>query len=198
MTYSAWGSLIQWTFWAIAMAAIMGWMKRSRDQPRATGVDDGRLRHPPAMLIVGIVSTCFGATVAVAIVFAAHAGNPTATLGICALFAGFALMSSSMIVEYVNARHEVSADGMKFSGLFARRGEFRWDELRSVRYSVPLKWFVLTLADGRKVRLSAMLRGLPGFARQLLAHAPAVAASDAATLDILRETADGRPPSIWM
>ena len=63
-----------------------------------------------------------------------------------------------MILEYVDARHVVSEQGLEFGGLLGRRGAFRWGELRSVRCSAAASWFVLTLADGRKVRLSAMLR----------------------------------------
>jgi len=41
-----------------------------------------------------------------------------------------------------------------------------------------------------------MLMGLPEFARLLLQGAPA-GAIDAGTLDVLRATAAGDPPSIW-
>src|SRR6185436_13978037 len=44
--------------------------------------------------------------------------------------------------------------------------------------------------------LSAMLMGLPEFARLLLAHAPREAL-EPETLRVLQETAEGRLPSAW-
>ena len=59
-----------------------------------------------------------------------------------------------------------------------------------------MKWFTLDRASGGRVRVSAMLTGLPEFARLVLVHAPP-AAIDEATRGVLEETAAGRPPAIW-
>jgi hypothetical protein len=59
-----------------------------------------------------------------------------------------------------------------------------------------MKWFRLETQSGDVARISAMLIGLPEFARLLLSHAQPHAI-DAETLLILQATADGNPPSVW-
>jgi hypothetical protein len=61
--------------------------------------------------------------------------------------------------------------------------------LRTVRYTPLMKWFRL------ETRVSVMLMGLPEFAGLLLQNAPQGAIA-AGTLDVLRATAAGNPPSI--
>jgi hypothetical protein len=59
-----------------------------------------------------------------------------------------------------------------------------------------MKWFRLEAQSGTVIRISAMLTGLPEFARLLLVHAP-TQGIDAKTLELLRATAAGDPPSVW-
>jgi hypothetical protein len=75
-------------------------------------------------------------------------------------------------------------------------GTLRWGEVTSVRYSQAAKWFRLDGANGEVVRVSAMLMGLPEFARILLQEV-AAASIDPAARPILEQTAAGSPPSIW-
>lgn len=77
-----------------------------------------------------------------------------------------------------------------------RRGHLRWLEVSKLRFAPVMKWFVLEAQDGRKVRVSAMLLGLPEFAQAVLAHVP-VEAIEPGTLQILQETSRGQPPSVW-
>ena len=57
-------SWLQWTLWAIIMSLIMGWVARSRRQPRAAGYAR-RLQHPSSTLIIGLVCFLFFAGIAV-------------------------------------------------------------------------------------------------------------------------------------
>jgi hypothetical protein len=59
-----------------------------------------------------------------------------------------------------------------------------------------MKWFRLETRTGAVARISAMLIGLPEFARLLLAHAPADAIPPE-TLLVLEATAAGNPPPVW-
>jgi hypothetical protein len=59
-----------------------------------------------------------------------------------------------------------------------------------------MKWFRLERQTGKVARISAMLIGLPEFARVLLAHTPP-GVIDAETLPILEATAALSPPSVW-
>jgi len=67
--------------------------------------------------------------------------------------------------------------------------------LRTVRYTPLMKWFRLETQSGKAARVSVMLMGLPEFAGLLLQNAPQGAIA-AGTLDVLRATAAGNPPSI--
>jgi hypothetical protein len=59
-----------------------------------------------------------------------------------------------------------------------------------------MKWFRLETHTGQVVRVSAMVMGLPEFARLLLARAPQ-GAVDADSRLVLEATAAGNPPSMW-
>ena len=65
-----------------------------------------------------------------------------------------------------------------------------------MQYAPVMKWFRLENSSGEVARISAMLVGLPEFARLLLRQAPPRAIEDA-TLPILQATADGDPPPVW-
>jgi hypothetical protein len=88
---------------------------------------------------------------------------------------------------------EDALSGRNFAGV---RKYIRWSELRAVRYAPLMKWFRLETQSGNVARVSVMLMGLPEFAGLLLQNAPQ-GAIDAGTLDVLRATASGNPPSIW-
>jgi hypothetical protein len=51
--------------------------------------------------------------------------------------------------------------------------------------------------NNKVVRLSALLVGLPEFARAALSHSDSIDIDDA-TRAILDQTAAGNPPNIWM
>ena len=153
----------------------------------------GSLRHPPSTLIVGVVCFAFFAGIAVV---SSVVPNETTTWWTTAIFVGFALLSAPLMVDYVVARHHASDTGLTYRKLLGGPKQVRWAELREVRYAPAMKWFRLETEAGDVVRISAMLTGLPEFARLLLAHTPRTVIA-APTLEILVATADGRPPSLW-
>jgi hypothetical protein len=59
-----------------------------------------------------------------------------------------------------------------------------------------MKWFILEGHSGTKVRISAMLLGLPEFARFVLLYVP-IEAIGPDTLVVLRATEQGQPPNLW-
>jgi len=70
-----------------------------------------------------------------------------------------------------------------------------WREIVRIEYAEGMKWFVLHLRDGRRIRLSVMLLGLPEAAQALLIHACGAEVDDE-SLDVLTATAAGHPPPI--
>ena len=183
---------MQWTLWTIIMSLIMGWVARSRRQPRAAGYAR-RLQHPPSTLIIGLV--CFSFFAGIAIVSNVFA-NATTTWLTTTVFVGFALLALPLVGDYFAARHEVSEEGLRYGRLFGSGGHIRWADLKSVRFSAAMKWFRLESHSGTVVRISVMLMGLPVFAQLLLVHTPPEAI-ESNTLPILRMTAEGNPPSVW-
>jgi hypothetical protein len=101
-----------------------------------------------------------------------------------------------LVLEYFIVRHRLTDEGIEYRRLFGQRGSLRWREVRSVGFSNVMKWFVLESYTGKAVRISALLMGLPEFARLVLAHVPRELI-EANTQAILEETSQGRPPSIW-
>ena len=123
--------------------------------------------------------------------------NETVTWWVNAIFAGFALLSLTMVSAYFLDKHEVSEAGLSYTPLLRwTRKDLAWGEVQSLRYNPVLKWFTIKGVD-RTARISVMLMGLPEFARLALAHAPSGAIDDA-TADLLRATAEGHPPSVWV
>jgi purine-cytosine permease-like protein len=174
------------------MSLVMGWLAKSRQRVRPES-EVRTLANPPGILIVGVV--CFALFAGAAIVSNVFP-NKTVTWWTTAIFAGFALMGAAMIADYFMARHTVSEQGLRYRKLTGARMELRWAELKSVRYSPGMKWFRLETQSGQVARISAMLMGLPEFARLLLAHGPRQAIAQD-TIGLLEATASGRPPAVW-
>jgi hypothetical protein len=174
------------------MTLVMGWVARSRN--RARPVAEARLlRHPPSTLIIGMAGFIFFFGVAVVSnVFP----NKTATLLTTSVFVGFSLLSTVAIADYFLARHELLDGGMSYGRLLGSRGSLKWNEVCRIRYAPVMKWFEIELASGEVARVSAMLTGLPAFARAVLLHVPP-GTIDAETLAVLQATADGNPPKVW-
>jgi hypothetical protein len=183
---------LQWIVWFVVMTLVMGWLARNRLRARPLS-DSRRLVHPPSTLLVGLVVFLFFAGIAVVSNVVA---NRTTTWWTTTFFSGFALLSLTMVADYFLARHEMSEDGLSYGSMTGRRGYLRWSDLRRVNYSSGMKWFRLETRSGAVARISAMLVGLPEFARLLLTHAPGDAISPD-TLPVLEATAAGHPPPVW-
>ena len=185
-----WSVALQWTLWFLVMSAVMGWLARSRLRRPSEG---RQVRHPVSVLVIGLVGFTFFAGIAIlSNVYA----NRTTTIYTTLTFVGFALLNLPLIADYLFARHDVSERGMHYGRMSGARGTFEWRDVVRVRFAPSMKWFAITLADGRTVRVSAMMMGLPEFARLLL-NGVNGAALDADTRALLDATTAGHPPSIW-
>ena len=183
---------LQWTLWGLLMSLVMAWFARSRSRPGHAGSAQ-RLQHPTSTLVIGLA--CFPLFAAIAVISNVFA-NATTSWKTTTVFVGFALLALPVVGDYFAARHEVSAEGLRYGRLVGSGGYMPWTELKSVRFSEAMKWFRLESQSGKVVRLSVMLMGLPTFAQLLLAHAPSHSI-EKNTLPILRTTAEGNPPSVW-
>jgi hypothetical protein len=187
-----WANLLQWSLFAVVMTLVAKWIAASRARQRPAA-ESRRLRHPPATLAIGLVTSGFFAGIAV---LSNIYSNQTTTIYTTLTFVGFAVLGLAVVADYCFARHEVSHDGMHYGRMTGIRGSLAWRDVARVRFSPSMKWFALTLADGRTVRVSAMHMGLPEFARLVLEHVNG-AAIDTETRALLEATAEGRPPSVF-
>ena len=170
----------------------MGWLARARTHPRA--VQETRtLAHPRSTLVIGLLCAGFFSVLAAwSALFPGKTGSPLISL----FFLAFAALGVPLILEYRNARHELTPDGLRFGRLLGGGGQARWADVRQIRFSQSAKWFRIDLADGRVIRISAMLQGLPEFAAAALAQV-SPAAVDADTRSVLEATARGDLPRVW-
>lgn len=188
-----WLSIIQWGLWGLAMSLVMGWVARSRLRTRPKD-DSWTLHHPMSTLAIGVVGAAF--FFGIAIVSNTIGKNPTSTIWTTITFVFFGGMSLPMVADYFFARHKVSEFGIDYGRMLGQRGSLAWSDVKNVRYAPVMKWFVLEQYNGRPVRVSAMLMGLPEFATQLLAHVPEERI-ELQTRDVLQQTSAGQPPNIW-
>jgi hypothetical protein len=186
-------AIIQWGIYLVAMTLVMGWLARSRlRSPDATTTGGVLLKQPVGMLFLGLVAMgMFGAFAVLS--YGARTGGP----GVAAIFLVFVALGAYVTYSYFADRLELRPDGIVYPRL-ARRWRFApWDEISAVRYGSAMKWFVFTLRDGTRLRASAILIGLPALAEATLRHVPTERIAPDA-MGVLRETADGRPPSVWV
>jgi hypothetical protein len=187
-----WATALQWTLWALVMGAVMGWLARTRARPRAPQ-EAHTLAHPRSTLVVGLVCTAFFLVLAFwSALLPGKTGSPLVSL----FFLAFAALGVPLILDYRNARHVLTPDGLRYGKLLGGGGLMRWTDVSTLRYSPSAKWFRLDLADGRVVRVSAMLQGLPEFAAAALTQVPPTAV-DADTRAVLDATARGELPRVW-
>jgi hypothetical protein len=188
-----WTSIVQWTIWGIVMTLVMGWLSRGRlkSQPED---QRGQLRHPWSTALMGLVAFAFFAGIAV--ISNTIGKNQTTTVWTTGVFLLGAFGGLCMLADYFLGRHRLTDRGLQYGKLFGRGGALVWTEVDRVEYSPGWKWFKLTTSQGTTVRVSAMLMGLPEFAREVLAHVAPQRMSEG-TAALLRMTAKGHPPSIW-
>ncbi|WP_416761999.1 hypothetical protein ACNI65_06880 [Roseateles sp. So40a] len=153
------------------------------------------MRHPLSTLVTGMLSAAFFFWLAA--VSAVSGKHAVATLGTAVCFVALGLMALPMVVDYFRARHLLSEDGLDAGRRLSGRVSLKWAEVRRVRFSPTMKWFVLEDAAGAKVRVSTGLSGLPDFARLVLEHVPETAL-DARTRRLLGEARAGRRPRVWI
>lgn len=187
-----WTHALQWGLWFLVMTLVMGWLARARLRARGAPAANV-LEHPTSTLIIGLI--CSGFFLAVAVLSLLFPGKD-GSIWISLLFLGFALLGVPLVIEYFRVRHHLEPGGMRYRSLLGKSGALHWNEVASVRYAPVAKWFRLETRHGDVVRVSAMLIGLPEFARAVLLEVPASSIeTEARTL--LEQTASGSPPSLW-
>ncbi len=177
----------------IFVALFMIWLSHSRLRKRLPS-ERGVLAYPPLLLVVGVVYTL--TFLGLAILMFLTLPDSTEKWNLFLLLVAFSLGWPPIIAASLFERHRVSIWGIEYSPLFGigTSGYLPWSEVRRVKFSRFMRWFILEGYDGTKVRVSAMM-GLPEFARYLLAGVTPEA-MDTKTLYLLQQTAHGILPKL--
>lgn len=156
--------------------------------PAAASGEPKRLQHSPLVLVISMLAFgLFAAAAAFSLAFDNGTGGPLVSAG----FAALGILGLLTMIEYARARHELTADGLEFGRLFGPRGSLRWRDVTRLTYSRGMRWFRIETATGDVARISAMLTGLPEFARVVLDQVPSYAI-DASTREVLEGYVQGQ------
>jgi TPR repeat protein len=186
-----WAALARIAGGALLTSLVTGWMAVSRKREAVPG-HPGRMHHPRSTLFLGLLILGFFVALGLAsIVYDNDSGGPLMS----ALFAGFGMLGLLMIVEYFRAYHELTVDGLDFGRLLGPRGSLKWRDVTRLSYSKGLRWFRIETSSGEVARISAMLTGLPEFARAAREHVPSYAIDDSAR-EMLEACAHGQLPGL--
>jgi hypothetical protein len=174
---------------AIVGTLIFRWIQSSRSRPAARTVAGTQLQYPTSVCILASIGLAFFGACAWFSFF-----SPTGGPAVAALFLGFASLSFYLLWEYMAIRYTLRADGLEYRTLSFSRGVAHWEDVAHVRYAPYMKWFVVELRGGRRLRFSVLLIGLPALAQVIQDRlAPMI---DDRSLEPVRETAAGRPPAL--
>jgi hypothetical protein len=192
-----WITIVQWTLWGVAVAALYGWIGRARDKPRGDA-RAGILDVPaPLLVIMWVTAGVFGAIAVLAAVFLGQEAPIAVTVGLTVFFAIPALLAAAFAHFYRHEIHRLVPGGVNIFKWTYRVESIRWSDVVELQYKPKLRWFYFRTGEGRIGRLGAHLRGLSEFALQALAAVPASAMDDD-TRTILTETANGNPPDLFV
>jgi hypothetical protein len=151
-----------------------------------------RMQYPPGTLALGLLS--LGLVPALASLFMLH-DNAAAAPIFGAVLPLLGVLGVSMLVAYGRVWHELTAEGLTFGRLLGRRGTLKWRDVTRITYSSRMRWFRIETASGEHVLISAMLTGLPQFARAVLREVPSYAIDDI-TRGVLQARAQGELPRL--
>ncbi len=142
----------------------------ARMEPREPNV----LYYPTFYVWIVVLASLGYLGILALVIYSRTLGNPTATWGVEAFFAGAALLSFLAVVPYFTDRHKVSEAGILHSRWMGLRGrEFiPWWDVARVSYSNTWQALVLHTSRGRRAYISTMMVGWPELARRILHHVP--------------------------
>ncbi|MEZ5652539.1 MAG: hypothetical protein R3E87_18525 [Burkholderiaceae bacterium] len=173
-----------------AVMSIIRWAERGRFSARPAN-QRYQLRQPRPFLFIAMA----GFVVLAGFALFGDIGRIGGNRWLSAALFGLMALSLVLIAGYCVERYHLSVRGLGYQGLLLPRGDLEWSCIDRVEYSRPMMWFVLRARDGRVLRISAMLAGVPEFARHLMQHAPGASITPAAR-QVLEASARGAPPTL--
>ncbi len=139
---------------------ILNSARRSAPVDQQTG--DLLLATTRWVMLLGWIAIAIGAVIGIGI---ATSENGNLWAGVA--FGGFFVIAGGALVLEGSVRLRVRPDGFDSWSPWRGARSMRWEDIATVTFSRINKWFVITDRDGKKVRVSIFMRGLPDFADTL-------------------------------
>lgn len=148
----------------IVAAMFSAWLiaKVSRTGAQTEG-NASVLRYHKSYLIIGWGCFALFLTAAVASQFGSDLGN--AKVLYLGIFGGFALLGLLLVVIYHRSSIRWQGDVVTYAGLWGKPFEFHWAEVERAKFSGMSQWWIVSLKNGRKVRVSTYMGGAIDFMR---------------------------------
>lgn len=159
---------------AIIVPLVLGILRMVSQQPAAVARETGDvvLEYHPMFKLFGIGSAVAGVGMGLLMVAVIPIRDVTEAFMAAGLVGFFALAGVLLALE-MRVRVELTDDGIRTRTPWRGERFIRWDEVSGVTFSSSMNWFVVAARRGEIIRVSAMLRGAPVFARTLLCQVPA-------------------------
>jgi len=162
-----------WLFYGtplLLLAVLLRWIARDPLRRPALG-GTTRVGYGPVLVLLGFGGSVFAIGLAIAVLAGPAPADATEWVGTLAMpllvMLPLYLLAASVLVQC-----RVSAAGIEYRLVSGRRGRSGWLALRRVGYHARMNAFRLDLDDGTRIDVSILMRGVPGFARLVLAHVP--------------------------
>ncbi len=102
---------------------------------------------------------------------------------------GFMAFTVPIEIEVFGVSHQVSDEGIERGSPWTRRPvSIPWRDVRAVRWSASMQWFVVESAKGDRIRVSHYLSGLRPFRERVLARVPPTALDASTRAELERQT----------
>jgi hypothetical protein len=153
-----------WVLTAVASIAIAFAMVAAARRIGPTADLGILVYHHRPLVRWGSVCLAAGALGAVTAMFVAHSRRDSGdTIYVILTYSMLGSMVSALVWDVFRYRLVVGPDGLDCRSPWRRRRFIRWADVACVSFNSPVGWFEVRSADGRAVRLPAIVGNLEAF-----------------------------------
>lgn len=154
----------------VLLAMLVLWIARDPLRRPALG-GTTRVGYGPVLVLLGFGGSVLAIGLAIAVLAGPAPEDATEWVGVLGL-PPLVMLNLYLLAASVLVQCRVSAAGVEYRLVSGRRGRSGWPAVRRVVYSDRMSAFRIDLGDGARIHVSIVMRGVPGFARLVLAHVP--------------------------
>lgn len=128
------------------------------------------LRYGRGILILGVVCGVLAPGAILALALGGSVKSRSDLFIVLGLLAFFAILGWWFILEARGTRIAVTAEGVEARSPWGKPKRLEWHEVREVKYAQTSGYLVLSGGAGVRIRISAMMTGLPTFVASMKDH----------------------------